>query len=114
VAKNRTWHQFAVNQVTVEDRLKERITKIHNDVVDLVAERWGFYERAKESMELVAARQIGNRHDRILVKGFDDELDTVRKLRARTVWENCLPTNSENECQDENTDWQVTNNSIHC
>ena len=55
-------------------------------------------------MELVAARQIGNRHDRILVKGFDDELDTVREPRVRAVWENCLRTNVENECQNESID----------
>jgi hypothetical protein len=83
VSKNTIWHQFAVNQVAVEDWLKERIAKINNDVVDLLAERWGFYERTKESMELVAARQIGNRNDRKPVEGFNDELNTAVELR---VW----------------------------
>ncbi|PYU67039.1 MAG: hypothetical protein DMG52_34935 [Acidobacteria bacterium] len=44
MSKNTIGHQFAVNQVTVEDWLKEWIAKINNDVVDLLAERWGFYE----------------------------------------------------------------------
>jgi hypothetical protein len=83
VSKNTICHQFAVNQVPVEDWLKERIAIINNDVVDLLAERWGFYERTKESMELVAARQIGNRNDRKLVEGFNDKLDTAVELR---VW----------------------------
>jgi len=85
VSKNTICHQFAVNQVTVEDWLKERIAKINNDVVDLLAERWGFYERTKESMELVAARQIGNCNDRKLVEGFNDELDTAVELRVWAV-----------------------------
>ena len=71
--------------MTVEDWLKEWIAKINNDVVDLLAERWGFYERTKESMELVAARQIGNRNDRKLVEGFKDELDTAVELRVWAV-----------------------------
>ena len=85
MSKNTIGHQFAVNQVTVEDWLKEWIAKINNDVVDLLAERWGFYERTKESMELVAARQIGNRNDRKLVEGFKDELDTAVELRVWAV-----------------------------
>jgi len=85
VSKNTICHQFAVNQVTVEDWLKERIAKINNDVVDLLAERWGFYERTKESMELVAARQIGNRNDRKLVEGFNDKLDTAVEIRVWAV-----------------------------
>ena len=85
MSKNTIGHQFAVNQVTVEDWLKEWIAKINNDVVDLLAERWGFYERTKESMELVAARQIGNRNDRKLVEGSNDKLDTAVELRVWAV-----------------------------
>jgi hypothetical protein len=113
VPKNATGHQFAVNQVTIEDRLKTRIAEIHNDVVDLPAELWRCYERAEESMELVAGRQIGNRHDRKLVEGFNDELDAAGKLRVRGTFGNRLRTNAENYGQGEGTDGQVTNYSIH-
>src|SRR5438552_15693480 len=53
------------------------------DVVDLLAERWGFYERTKESMELVAARQIGNCNDRKRSEEHTSELQSPDHLVCR-------------------------------
>src|ERR1041384_6030878 len=42
VTKNPIWHQLAVNQITVENRLKERVTKSPKEVVQRWADACAF------------------------------------------------------------------------